>query len=129
MRLLPTSVAVLVLVGGQCSQAAAGPVPAQSAKLATRYPIDDAPPEAPRETNPLVLYSVLGATLALATLVGLLSLYKQVKSRAPATRTGLFYCPQCRRKIRYPLTFAGRKSMCPRCRTKFVFPLAETSKR
>ena len=35
-----------------------------------------------------------------------------------------FHCPQCKRKLRYPVRQSGQVGRCPTCRKQFLFPLS-----
>jgi hypothetical protein len=51
--------------------------------------------------------------------------YALLRSRRTAEReepVHSFYCPGCKRKLRYRQRQIGHPGMCPRCKQKFTFP-------
>jgi hypothetical protein len=70
---------------------------------------------------PIVLVSLLGMLIAVH--VGLV-----VRSRVGKKKDDVlyyFWCPKCRRKLRYREAQIGKASQCPICKRPFLFPKPE----
>lgn len=117
------SIAALCTMLGAAAAADTGTTRRYNLPENRKYHAGDEPVEyRQRTTNYKTLYVVLGCTGALALLVIAGTLFQRWRSKQPKVATAIVECGNCKNKILYPLTFAGKKSKCPRCKQAIMYP-------